>query len=135
MLLLAIGVIPLVGAFISGAHGFPATTDIYFDTGTAGCNGDFSHSYEMVCLPKPFKRYMDGLAKCPSGKEITTAAECREAGLSVGGALRDGSNVVVGDWGHTPCGCFISGAHGFPTTDIYFDTGTAGCNAVVISTS
>jgi hypothetical protein len=64
----------------------------------------------VVCLPDFFKRYIDGLAKCPSGTEITTVEECREAGLSVGGALRDGSNIVVDDWGHTPCGCFIEGS-------------------------
>ena len=59
-----------------------------------------------LCHACLFARYPDGFAKCPSGKETTSVAECKEAGLSVGGALRDGI-VNVGDWSWAPCGCSI----------------------------
>jgi len=77
-------------------------------------------------LNPPDNRYPDGFTKCPSGKEIKNIAECKEVGLSVGGALTDCSNAAVGDWAHTLCGCFIAGAVWSSTKNIHFDTGMAG---------
>ena len=68
--------------------------------------------------------------KCPAGQEVKSAEDCRAAGLATGGKLRNGA-VVVGAWGHTPCGCFHWGHWG----EIHFDTGGSGCvpNNVICS--
>jgi hypothetical protein len=43
----------------------------------------------------------------PAGIEVDQQ-DCKSAGLYLGNELRDGPNVVEGDWSHTPCGCFVS---------------------------
>ena len=60
----------------------------------------------------------------------TIEAKTYEAGLPVGGALRDGSHVIntTGDWSHTPSGCFISLRNDVPNADIHFMTGTTKLN-------
>jgi hypothetical protein len=57
--------------------------------------------------------------RCPSGSEIQTAEECKQAGVALGGILCDGSHILVDDWEHTPCGCFFSTGD----NSIHFDTG------------
>ena len=77
--------------------------------------------------PSPFtyskceweRRSSTSTGECPAGSEVQSVEECRKAGLATGGKLRNGA-VVVGAWGHTPCGCFHWG-------DIHFDTGGSGC--------
>jgi hypothetical protein len=77
-------------------------------------NSLLAHQYEL---------YPDGTAACPVGLEVTIE-ECAKAGDALGGILRDGSNLVMDDWSHTPCGCFIASAY---DGAIHFDLGKAGC--------
>ena len=108
------------GCFIQTEN--PSDFAIHFDTGTDpdSCNGDSGKwTYEPVCK----KSNSDGWnSKCPSGSEITTAAECEEVGLFIGGILRNGK-IISGDWDHTPCGCFMQTENPSDFA-IHFDTGT-----------
>jgi len=62
------------------------------------------------------------LPVCPKGRYLTLE-QCREAGLILGAKLRDGTNVVVGKWTHTPSGCFTN-----PTEDnaIHYSVNSRG---------
>jgi len=60
--------------------------------------------------------------KCTAGKDFSKD-ECISAATSVGGALRDG-HFKVGEWSHTPYGCFIEGED----KAIHFGTNIGGVN-------
>ena len=93
---------------------------IHFDTGSTNCVASFA--FEPVC-GKKFG------SKCPAKQEVQWAEECCAAGLAAtgwlgAGNLRNGA-VVVHDWNHTPCGCFLWAGD----NAIHFDTGSTNCVA------
>jgi hypothetical protein len=88
---------------------------------------------KMACIPaqmwtnvckEPSTQVVRNRSNWPKGsKEMPY---CKFAGLSPGNKLRDGTNIVEGDWdgtnvveddwGPTPCGCFVTAQ----TTDPFF---------------
>jgi len=67
-----------------------------------------------------YRSLMSKQRKCNDGHEIDTVELCKDAGITVGGDLRD-EKVVVGHWGYTPCGCFV-----WDQRDLHYDNGS-GC--------
>ena len=55
---------------------------------------------------------------CDGGHFVVTQEECRDAALSLVGALRDDALVVGTNWNHVPYGCTIQKN----SDDIHFNT-------------
>eukprot|EP00592_Proboscia_alata_P008929 CAMPEP_0194353096 /NCGR_PEP_ID=MMETSP0174-20130528/1440_1 /TAXON_ID=216777 /ORGANISM="Proboscia alata, Strain PI-D3" /LENGTH=1200 /DNA_ID=CAMNT_0039121471 /DNA_START=74 /DNA_END=3673 /DNA_ORIENTATION=+ len=95
---------------------------IHFGTSSHSINNG---NFRPVCIPAQGKATLLSArqsTKCTSGHYFSED-ECKKAGLSVGGKLRNGE-IFVGNWLHTPSGCFLD------TSDeaIGFGTNTAGIN-------
>jgi len=94
------------------------------DTNGDGANGHTKYSLALVSNDmNDYTRLNRGtLPVCPKGRSLTLE-QCREAGLVSGAKLRDGRNVVVGRWTHTPSGCFTN-----PTEDnaIHYSVNSRG---------
>jgi len=70
-------------------------------------HGTNNGNYQPVCGKGSFTYLPNrkGLA-CPLSMSVSKE-DCVAAGLSVGGRLRNGKELVEGSWGHTPFGCYI----------------------------
>jgi len=55
--------------------------------------------------PVYYRSLLDKQRKCNAGHEIETLELCKDAGITVGGELRN-EKAVKGHWSDTPCGCF-----------------------------
>ncbi|CAB9521592.1 expressed unknown protein [Seminavis robusta] len=98
--------------------------NINFDTGRGKCKND-NGRYQSICKRKKDRKYVSlrKRVKCDPGFEIKSKSECIKAGQAIGGRLNKG-NPLIGNWGHTPCGCFV----GWNSLTIHWDDGSKCAN-------